>query len=83
MGHYKKLYERLKNSPKNVRFEELENLMTRVGGFEVRNESSHYTFSHPDLPDIITVKKENYVKPVYVKRCLKAFDLVISDFQNE
>jgi hypothetical protein len=42
MGHYKKLYERLKNSPKNVRFEELENLMTRVGGFEVRNESSLY-----------------------------------------
>ena len=59
MGHYKKLYDKLKNSPSNIRFEELEVLMTKIGGFDVRNEASHYTFSHPDLPDIITVKKES------------------------
>lgn len=78
MGHYEKLYNKMKRNPQNIRYEELEQLLTRKGGFEVRNKgSSHYTFSHPDLAEILTVKKEQpYLKSIYVKKALKLFEQV-------
>ena len=32
MSHYKKLYEKIKNNTKDVSFEELDKLLTKVGG---------------------------------------------------
>ena len=83
MSHYKKLYEKIKNNTKDVSFEELDKLLTKVGGFIRRNPkggSSHYTYSHPDLVDIITIPKDKPVKPIYVKKALIAFDIVKEEF---
>jgi len=85
MGHYQKLFEKLKNNPKDATFEELDKLLTQVGGFTRRapgSGSSHYTYSHPDLKDIITVVKNKPVKPVYVKRALEALCLVVDNLVN-
>lgn len=79
MSHYKKLYDKIKNNPKNVSFNEIDKLLTRFGGFTCRNPksgSSHYTYSHPDLIDIITIPKDKPIKEVYIKRALKLLDLV-------
>lgn len=35
MGHYYKLYKSIKNNPYGVRFEDIDKLLTKVGGFEV------------------------------------------------
>lgn len=46
MGHYFKLYKTIKNNPYDIRFEDIDKLLTKVGGFEVRNDgSSHYILS--------------------------------------
>lgn len=42
--------------------------------------SSHYTYSHHDLVDIITIPKDKPVKPVYIKKALEAFDKVNDKF---
>lgn len=79
MSHYEKLYNKIKNNPKNVSFAEIDKLLVKVGGFTRRNPSggsSHYTYSHPDLVDIITIPKDRPIKPVYIKRALAAFEMV-------
>ena len=83
MGHYFKLYKSIKNNPYDVRFEEIDKLLTKVGGFEVRNDgSSHYIYYHPDWPDNISVPKDRPVKPIYIKRALRAFDFVNPNFKD-
>jgi predicted RNA binding protein YcfA (HicA-like mRNA interferase family) len=83
MSHYKKLYEKIKNNPKDVSFDEIDKLLTKIGGFTRRNPSkgsSHYTYSHPDLMDIITIPKDKPIKTVYIKRALKVFETVKDEF---
>jgi poly-D-alanine transfer protein DltD len=82
MSHYKKLYDKIKNNPKDVSFEELDKLLTKVGGFSRRNPnggSSHYIFYHPDLEEHISIKKDNPVKVIYVKKALELFEIVRED----
>ena len=83
MPHYKKLYEKIKNNPRDVRFEVIDKLLTKVGGFTRRNPgggSSHYTYSHPDSEDIITIPKDKPIKPIYIKKALRAFEIANEDF---
>lgn len=77
MSHYKKLYEKIKNNPTNVRFEDIDKLLQKVGGFTLRTPGSgsdHYTYSHPDLVTILTIPKDRPVKKKYVILALQAFD---------
>lgn len=79
MSRYDKLYNKMKNNPKNVKFEDIDKLLTKIGGFSRSNPrggSSHYTYSHPNLVDILTIPKDRPVKAIYIKRALKYFDLV-------
>lgn len=82
MGHYQKLYQKLKNNPKDATFEEMDKLLTQFGGFTRKSPgsgSSHYTYSHPDLKDILTVVKDKPVKVVYIKRALEALEQIIEN----
>ena len=81
MGHYEKLYRKIKNNPKDVSFDEIHNLLTKVGGFGCRNDgSSHYVFYHPDLVDHITIPKRNPIKPIYITKAIKSFEEVNNKF---
>jgi predicted RNA binding protein YcfA (HicA-like mRNA interferase family) len=88
MGHYKKLYMKIKNNPHDVMFDDLHKLMTKVGGFNSRaGKGDHHVFSHPDLEDTeITVDTRGRHKPlktIYVKKCIKYFDQVNPNFMDK
>lgn len=60
-------------------------MLTKVGGFEVRNKvGSHYIYSHPDLKDIddfvnIPYKKP-HIKEQYIKKAIEKFELANPHF---
>ncbi|ADG07547.1 type II toxin-antitoxin system HicA family toxin [Kyrpidia tusciae] len=73
-----KLYKRIVQNPKDVRFEDLDRLL-RQYGFQRRQPSSgssHVTYCHDRLPDILTIPYAKPVKAVYVKRALELIDLL-------
>lgn len=74
MSRLEKLYQRIKNSPKQVRFDELRKLLLRAGFKErqPRSGSSHYTYTKGGK--VITVPKDNPVKPEYVKEAIRALE---------
>lgn len=81
MGHYFKLYKTIKNNPYDIRFEDIDKLLTKVGGFEVRNDgSSHYIYYHPDCPENISIPKNRPVKPIYIKNAIRKFEEMNPDF---
>ncbi|NMB97279.1 MAG: hypothetical protein GYA02_11830 [Clostridiaceae bacterium] len=88
MSHYKKLYLKIKNNPKNVRFDEIDKLLTKIGGFERRNKgTSHYIYSHPDLNEIndyvnIPYKKP-HIKDCYIKKAIEKFELANPHFLDQ
>lgn len=80
MGSLQKLYERIKNNPKTVRFEEIQKLLRRAGFKErqPRSGSSHYTYTKDGK--ITTVPYDRpYVKRTYVEQVLA----LIGDFYEE
>ncbi|MGB9975808.1 hypothetical protein [Thermovenabulum sp.] len=85
MGHYEKLYKKIKNNPKNVSFEEIDTLLTNVGGFKRRNKGgSHFIYSHPDLKgidDYVNIPYNRpHIKSCYIKKALEKFELANPDF---
>ena len=83
MAHYKKLYEKIRNNPRDVSFQDIDKLLTKIGGFSKRSPkggSSHYTYSHPDLDEIITIPKDRPIKHFYIKKALSAFETVREEF---
>lgn len=72
MTAWKKLYDRIKNNPKAVRFEELDSLLTRAG-FQPRwpsGGSSHCTYTKGGK--LITVPhRRPHVREHYVKEALE------------
>ena len=66
MSKKDKLIDKMINSPKNIRFDDMRNLLLYFGFVErhPRSGSSHYTFKYNDC--IITVPKQNPVNQIYV-----------------
>lgn len=85
MAKYKKLYEKIVRNPKDVDFEELDKLL-RLYGFicrQPRKGSSHYTYYHPRLEEILTIPKNRPVKAVYVRKALEAIKNLESGGEEE
>ncbi len=79
-----KILKKILKNPKNVRFEELDNLLIELGFIkrQPRGGSSHYTYTKKDLNKIITIPfKKPFLKVVYVKMVLK--ELNLEDFYND
>ncbi|MDI6736132.1 MAG: type II toxin-antitoxin system HicA family toxin [bacterium] len=81
MSMIEKLYQKIKNNPKNVRFEEIERLLLNIG-FEERQAqkgSSHYIFYHKKLKNNIVIPKPHqakHVKPIYIKKALIGIEIL-------
>ena len=83
MSKRDKLMNDIRNNPKNVRFDVLQNLLLGYG-FKVSapgGGSSHYTFSRGIYR--ITVPKENPVNQVYVKKIIQIIDELEKESSDE
>lgn len=72
MTKFDKLYAQIVNNPRDVNFKDLDKLLRRYG-FNCRQSgkgSSHLTYYHPELPDILPIPKERPIKAVYVKQAI-------------
>ncbi|MDI6780703.1 MAG: type II toxin-antitoxin system HicA family toxin [bacterium] len=81
MSKIEKLFEKIKNNPKNVRFDEIEQFLLDIGFEErqARRGSSHYIFYHEKLEKNVVIPKphkDKQVKPIYIKKALMAIEIL-------
>lgn len=76
LGKREKLIEKMNNNPKDVPFEDINNLLTHYG-CQVRQPksgSSHYIYTHPAASEPLTIPKRRPIKAIYVKKALQMID---------
>lgn len=73
MSRQEKLLARIRQNPKNVRFEEIDNLLLRLG-FDKRQKGSHAFYSFRGKYPITIPFRKPFILPVYVKNVLKIID---------
>jgi predicted RNA binding protein YcfA (HicA-like mRNA interferase family) len=73
MSKRTKLFEKLKNNPKNVTFAQIEKLLVSEGFILDRISGSHHTFKKGRTIFVLPVHK-NRVKTVYVKRVIEIIE---------
>jgi predicted RNA binding protein YcfA (HicA-like mRNA interferase family) len=69
MTKKEKLFERIKNNPKNVKFSDLKQLLLDENFILDRISGSHHIFRYKDIVFVIPMHK-NQVKSVYIKRVI-------------
>ena len=81
MTKLSKLYAKIVRNPKNVEFEELDKILNRYNfkRRQPRKGSSHYTYSHDKIDDIITIPKDKPLKAIYVKDAITAIEKLIRE----
>lgn len=72
MSRRDKQIERMRQNPKNVRFEDIDVLL-RALGFEGRQRGSHVTYANGRHQITVPFQKP-FIKPVYVKLLLQLLD---------
>ncbi|NPV73186.1 MAG: addiction module toxin, HicA family [Pelotomaculum sp.] len=80
MGKLEKLLQKIKNNPKQVRFEELDKILIRAGFTkrQPRKGSSHYTYTKGSAR--ITVPfNQPHIDSAYVKLAIKVLEGEIKD----
>lgn len=76
MARSDKLLEKAKNSPHNLRFEELCKLAERHGWTFDRQRGSHAIYINPDLPgrDMNFQDRKGQAKPSQIRQLLEAIE---------
>jgi predicted RNA binding protein YcfA (HicA-like mRNA interferase family) len=88
MGKKERLYARIINSQKNVRFQDFCTLLEYFGFVRVRVRGSHHLYQHPDIDELMNVqpKKDGLAKAYQVRQFLKllaSHDLQLEDEPDE
>ena len=76
MSKIEKLYDRIKNNPKNVRFEEIKHLLITYGFTyrQPRSGSSHYVFTKKECPYPVTISHQRPVNKHFINEAIKAIE---------
>lgn len=78
MKKYEQVLNKIRNSPKHVSLTELIKLMELTGFTWRRGSKNHYVFYHGPLTvGVAPPHQGRFVKPIYVRNCLKAINEVI------
>ena len=75
MANIKKLIEKMKRQPSGIRMDEAEKVLEHYGYLLGRQKGSHMHFIN-ERGDVITIKKDNPLKAVYVKDILLRIERV-------
>jgi predicted RNA binding protein YcfA (HicA-like mRNA interferase family) len=73
MGRKKKLLAKMRQNPKNVRPEELERLLLRLG-FEKRQGSGSHVIYKLDEFRLTVPYRKPFLKPIYIRLALEIID---------
>lgn len=74
MPSAEKLFIRIKNNPKDVRFSELCKVLEWDGWILHTQNSSHYTYFKRGKGRVTIVKRDDKVLPCYVKKVLEMME---------
>lgn len=76
MSKFEKDLAKLKQNPKNVRYEELEKILLRIGFTNRQKGTSHVVFTKGK--NIITIPTNRpFLKSVYIKQALEVIEEII------
>lgn len=80
MSKKDKALERLRQNPRNVRFEELAAILLSLG-FVMKEggKGSHVVFKLPGQPPLTVPRNKPFIKPIYVKLALELIDSLAED----
>jgi predicted RNA binding protein YcfA (HicA-like mRNA interferase family) len=73
MSRWEKRLAQIRNSPKSVRFEDIDALLTGLG-FAQRQRGNHVVFSKPGVAPITVPIRKPFILPIYVKQILDCLD---------
>jgi predicted RNA binding protein YcfA (HicA-like mRNA interferase family) len=76
MGKKDKLFAKIKNNQRNVRFQDFCQLMEYFGFMLERVRGSHHLYQHPDIEEVMNVqpKRDNLAKAYQVQQFLKLIE---------
>lgn len=76
MTKKEKLFQRVKNKPQNIRFQDFCTLMVYFGFSEIRVRGSHHLYQHPSIEDVMNVQpqKDGTAKGYQVQQFLKLIE---------
>ncbi len=80
-----KMIEKMRHNPRGWRFAQVKRLLEYFG-FKARQPSggsSHYVFVHPDIEPILSIKRSDPLKPIYVKEAIKFLDILFEKWRGE
>jgi predicted RNA binding protein YcfA (HicA-like mRNA interferase family) len=88
MGKKRKLYSRIQNNQKNVRFRDFSTLMEYFGFVLIRVRGSHHLYQHPDVEEVLSVqpRKDNRAKAYQLRQFLKLvekYKLQLDEVEDE
>jgi hypothetical protein len=76
-----KLIKRFRDNDRNVRFEEIDGLLERLG-FDKKCSGSHNVYRMQGVPNIIIPFRKPFILPVYVRNVLELIDEYLGEEQD-
>jgi predicted RNA binding protein YcfA (HicA-like mRNA interferase family) len=72
MSRRDKQIERMRENPRNVRFDDIDAILRSLG-FDSRQKGSHVVYTNGEYRITVPVNRP-FIKPVYVKQLLRLLD---------
>ncbi len=78
MARWEKLLDGMRANPRGDWTIANIETVARAIGCDVRQprRGSHYTITHPDMPDILTIPAHRPIKPVYIRRFVSIMESI-------
>ncbi|NJN93515.1 MAG: hypothetical protein HC875_05175 [Anaerolineales bacterium] len=74
MSKQDKLIQKLRQNPRNIRFEEIDTLLCGLGFEKRQRGTSHTTYTISGKPPLTIPFRKPFILPVYVKQILQFLD---------
>ncbi|MBF0134784.1 MAG: type II toxin-antitoxin system HicA family toxin [Magnetococcales bacterium] len=76
MTKAQKVLQKMRNSARDWRIEEIKTLAERYGMIVRNPRGSHVIFSHPSVTEILSIPAHKPLKPVYIFKLVEMIDTI-------